>query len=185
VDNSAKTDQKEQVNTIFEQSPGAGANIPDDKTVRVRVYGSLLSKGPPPPSNPIDQMIPGSDKDLIGNFSGTAQVTTFDFGDIKHEHPQPTAKPISVGISRDDQGQWHMSGRIAPNSGIGEVGGSGASTSVSGGVLTFEQHEPSVDRTCTIKVNGNQLSGTCQNTLKDGRDGSLQPPPISFTATRN
>ena len=182
IDDTQKTDKPELVNTIFEQSPPAGARLPASKLVTVRRYGGLAKKGasPTPPSE-LEQLIPGADKDLIGEFEGQAQMTTFDFGDYKHEHPQHTTQPVKVGISRDDKGQWHFSGRIGASSGIGETGGSGASTTVSGGVLTFEQHQKDVDRTCTVKVSGNQLFGTCQNTLKDG---NLQPAPINFTATR-
>jgi beta-lactam-binding protein with PASTA domain len=182
IENSAKTDKQDKVNTIYEQSPAAGANIPDNKAVRVKIYGSLISKGPAPTPNLLDSIISSSDKDLIGSFSGTAQMTTYEFYDTKHERPIAKSPAVTIGISRDAQGTWHFSGRITPNTGLGEVGASGESTTVSGGTLTFEQHTKSVDRVCTVKVAGNQLTGTCQNTLKDG---SLQPAPINFTATRN
>jgi beta-lactam-binding protein with PASTA domain len=182
IENSAKTDNQEKVNTIYEQSPAAGANIPDNKAVRVKIYGSLISKGPAPTPNPLDSIISSSDKGLIGSFSGTAQMTTYEFYDTKHERPIAKSPAVTISIGRDAQGTWHFGGRITPNIGLGEVGASGESTTVSGGTLTFEQHTKSVDRVCTVKVAGNQLTGTCQNTLKDG---SLQPAPINFTATRN
>ncbi|MEY2562793.1 MAG: hypothetical protein QOH88_986 [Verrucomicrobiota bacterium] len=181
IDDTQKTDKPELVNTIFEQSPPAGAKLPASKLVTVRRYGGLAKKGASPTPSELEQLIPGADKDLIGQFEGQAQVTTFELSDYKHEHPQQTTKKVTVGIWRDDKGQWHFSGRVGDNAGIGETGGSGALTTVSGGVLTFEQHQKDVDRTCTVKVSGNQLFGTCQNTLKDG---NLQPAPINFTATR-
>jgi len=180
IENSAKTDKQDKVNTIYEQSPAAGANIPENKAVRVKIYGSLASKGPAPTPNALDSIISSSDNDLIGTFTGNAQMTTYEFYDTKHERPIHTSPAVTIGIFRDDKGTWHFSGKIEPTSGIGESG-SGGFTTVSGGTLTFEQHTTSIDRLCTVKVSGDQLTGTCQNTFKDG---SLQPAPINFTATR-
>ena len=51
-----------KVNTIFEQSPVAGSKIPANKSVSVRIFGGLATKGPAPPPDQLEQMIPGSDR---------------------------------------------------------------------------------------------------------------------------
>lgn len=180
IDNSAKTDKQDKVNTIFEQSPAAGAKIPDNKIVRVRIYGSLVSKGPPPPSNPLDQLIPGPEKDLPGNYSGTATYTKYDLGDYKREHGTPTTEPLTMSIMRDATARWSVSSRMGSYSSVCCGGGH---LDVNGGSITYEEHSNEWDIIVRIVVQGNQLTGSRASTQKvAGKAGPTNT--ITFTATR-
>jgi hypothetical protein len=179
LDNSAKTEKQDEVNKIFEQSPSAGSKVPENKRVSVRIFGSLVSKGPPPPTDNLAQLIPGPEKDLIGNFSGNADHYTYDDTDWKHEHPHKSRVPIDVGISHDGD-KWSFSARM-PSIYSGYGGGSGTLT-VTGGVLTYETDTSEWHGVVKVQVSGDQLNGSYQATSKI--KGYPQPPPVAFDATR-
>jgi hypothetical protein len=165
VDYSQTTDKADQVKKIFEQSPAAGAPIPASKAVAVRIYGGLGTKNKPPatPSD-FDQTIPGSEKELIGEYTGTLDEIAYDKSDPWGKHPYPVQTPVKIIISRIND-KWHFSMKTGPST---AVDSSSYPVVVDGGVLHYEQDYANHHHKVSVKVSGGQLVGTW--TYRDDAD---------------
>jgi hypothetical protein len=178
IDDTKKTDKPDKVNTIIEQAPPANAKIPADKRVSVTRYGGLDSKQPAEPAaggDPgVDAMIPGPDRELVGEFDGTIEMKEFVQGQWFNKQ-----KPMKVTI-RQEGGKWTFSMGIPPNAAIG---GPRGTVTVQGGVLRYEELGGGRHHmVATLKVAGNQLVGSY--TYHDTQD-TAPPKTVRFQATRS
>jgi len=144
IDDSAKTETPEYVNKIFEQSPPAHAAIPNSKSVSVRRYGGLAAKGPSAPptqTDELERMIPGSESDLEGEYTGT-----FD------------GAPMTASIRRLPNGKW-IFGMSVPSTYSG-LNSPPEGASVQGGVLSWDTTVSYHHNKVSMKVSGGVLVGS-------------------------